>query len=83
MVLSEMFLITEYLLLVQTGGAVLWCQCFFLMVLKKRLFILIVDNLSILASLVLQKYYWANGHLLNEEKKPYIWTKDRCIGLYK
>lgn len=70
MMLSEMFLITEYQLLVQSVGGTAMVPMFFVMVLKKRLFSLIVDNLS--SSLVLQKYNWANGHLLNEEKKRYM-----------
>lgn len=38
MVLSEMFLITEYLLLVQTVGAALWYQCFCNGVKEKALY---------------------------------------------
>lgn len=77
MVRSEMFLITEYLLLVQTVGTALW---FFNGAKEKALYF--DSGQFVLASLVLQKYNWANGHLLNEEKKD-IWTEDRCIGLYK
>lgn len=62
-----MFLITEYLLLVQTVAAALM---FFNGVKENALYF--DRGQSVLASLVLQKYYWANRHLLNEENKRYM-----------